>query len=340
MQDKIKKIEEEATEKLENVLNNNELEEIRLMYLGKKGVITEMLKSLGSLDKEERKEVGMHANLLRTKIEDIITKKQEEFKSRQIEEKIKNEKIDISISKQKRSVYGHKHPLTIVLDDIKDIFIGMGYSIAEGPEIETTFFNFDALNAPIDHPSRDLQDTMYITDEIILRTQTSPVQARVMTTTKPPIKIIAPGRVYRSDSVDATHSPMFHQVEGLVVDKNISMANLKGTLEMFSKKMFGDNTKVRFRPHHFPFTEPSCEVDVSCFVCGGKGCRVCKGEGWIEILGAGEVHPNVLRACNIDPNEYQGFAFGVGVERIAMIKFGINDMRYIYENDVRFLNQF
>ena len=340
MQEKIKKVEEEIIEKLNNVLDSVELDNIRVAYLGKKGVITEMLKSIVNVEKEKRKEVGMHVNVLRTKIEDIIQTKKKEFENKKIEEKIKNEKIDVSMNDIGKRSYGHKHPLTIVLDDIKDIFIGMGYSIAEGPEIETTFYNFDALNAPADHPSRDLQDTMYITDDIILRTQTSPVQARVMTNSKPPIKIIAPGRVYRSDSVDATHSPMFHQVEGLVVDKDISMANLKGTLEMFSKMMFGDNTKVRFRPHHFPFTEPSCEVDVSCFVCGGKGCRVCKGEGWIEILGAGEVHPNVLRACNITPNEYQGFAFGVGVERIAMIKFGINDMRYIYENDVRFLNKF
>lgn len=340
MQEKIKNIEEEIMRKLSNVSSNMDLDNIRIAYLGKKGIITEMLKSLGNLEKEKRKEVGMHANILRTKIEEIIQNKKKDFDNKKIQEKMKNEKIDVSINSKRKFSYGHKHPLTIVLDDIKDIFIGMGYSIAEGPEIETTFYNFDALNAPADHPSRDLQDTMYITEDIILRTQTSPVQARVMTTNKPPIKIIAPGRVYRSDSVDATHSPMFHQVEGLVVDKDISMANLKGTLEMFSKKMFGDNTKVRFRPHHFPFTEPSCEVDVSCFVCGGKGCRVCKGEGWIEILGAGEVHPNVLTACNIDPNKYQGFAFGVGVERIAMIKFGINDLRYIYENDVRFLNKF
>lgn len=340
MQDKIKNIEYDVIEKLNSVSDDIELDNIRVTYLGKKGIITEILRSLGNLNKEQRKEIGMSTNILRTKVEELITSKKNEFEQKKIEEKLRNEKIDVSISGKHKNNYGHRHPLTLVFDDIKDIFIGMGYSIAEGPEIETTFYNFDALNAPADHPSRDLQDTMYITDDIILRTQTSPVQARVMTTNKPPIKIIAPGRVYRSDSVDATHSPMFHQVEGLVVDKDISMANLKGTLEMFSKKMFGDCTKVRFRPHHFPFTEPSCEVDVSCFVCGGKGCRVCKGEGWIEILGAGQVHPNVLRACNIDSNEYQGFAFGVGVERIAMIKFGINDMRYIYENDVRFLNKF
>lgn len=340
MKEELEELRKISTDELSKINSKNELEEIRVKYLGKKGGLTSLLKSLGTLEEEERKVVGKLANEIRMEIENLISAKQQELENKEIEEKIKNEKIDISISNSKSSKYGHKHPLTIVLDEIKDIFLGMGYSIAEGPEIETTFFNFDALNAPDDHPSRDLQDTMYITDNIILRTQTSPVQARTMLEQKPPIKIIAPGRVYRSDNVDATHSPMFHQVEGLVVDKNISMSDLKGTLEMFSKKMFGEDTKIRLRPHHFPFTEPSCEVDVSCFVCGGKGCRVCKGEGWIEILGAGQVHPNVLKACNIDSNEYQGFAFGVGVERIAMIKFGINDLRYIYENDTRFLNQF
>ncbi len=340
MKEELEELRKISTDELSKITSKNELEEIRVKYLGKKGGLTSLLKSLGGLEEEERKSVGKLANEIRIEIENLISDKQQELENKEIEEKIQNEKIDISISNSKSSKYGHKHPLTIVLDEIKDIFLGMGYSIAEGPEIETTFFNFDALNAPADHPSRDLQDTMYITDNIILRTQTSPVQARTMLEQKPPIKIIAPGRVYRSDNVDATHSPMFHQVEGLVVDKNISMSDLKGTLEMFSKKMFGEDTKIRLRPHHFPFTEPSCEVDVSCFVCGGKGCKVCKGEGWIEILGAGQVHPNVLKACNIDSNEYQGFAFGVGVERIAMIKFGINDLRYIYENDTRFLNQF
>ncbi len=339
MKEELEKIRLESIKELDEIKDKQGLDEVRVKYLGKKGSLTSVLKTLGSLEESERKEIGKLANEIRSDIEEYIQNKQEKLENLEIENKIKNEKIDISISKDEKK-YGHKHPLTIVFDDIKEIFLGMGYSVAEGPEIETTFFNFDALNAPADHPSRDLQDTMYITDNIILRTQTSPVQARTMLKEKPPIKIIAPGRVYRSDSVDATHSPMFHQVEGLVVDKNISMSDLKGTLELFSKKMFGEDTKIRLRPHHFPFTEPSCEVDVSCFVCGGKGCRVCKGEGWIEILGAGQVHPNVLKACNIDPNEYQGFAFGVGVERIAMIKFGINDMRYIYENDTRFLNQF
>ena len=235
---------------------------------------------------------------------------------------------------------GSVHPITQIIKDMEEIFIGMGYEIADGPEVELATYNFDKLNTPQDHPARDIQDTFYVTDDIVLRSQTSPVQARVMETQKPPIKIICPGVVYRSDSVDATHSPVFHQIEGLVVDKNISMGDLKGTLEMFAKKCLGEKTQIRFRPHHFPFTEPSAEADVSCFVCGGKGCRVCKGEGWIELLGCGMVHPNVLRNCGIDPEVYSGFAFGCGIERIAMAKFGIDDMRLLYENDVRFLKQF
>lgn len=340
MQEKLEQLKKEAVESMENASSSAVLEELRVKYLGKKGELTNILKSLGALSADDRRIIGTLANEIRNNLEAIIEKRQDELELKEVEEKMSKEKLDISMSKKDAIKYGTKHPITIVLDDIKDIFLGMGYSIAEGPEIETTYFNFDALNAPADHPSRDLQDTMYITDDIILRTQTSPVQVRTMLNNKPPIKIICPGRVYRSDSVDATHSPMFHQVEGLVIDKNISMADLKGTLEMFSKKYFGENTKIRLRPHHFPFTEPSAEVDVSCFVCGGKGCRVCKQEGWIEILGAGMVHPNVLRAGGIDPNEYQGFAFGLGVERIAMTKFGVNDMRYLYENDVRFLGQF
>lgn len=340
MQEKLENLKKEAIENLNNAETTLKLEELRVKYLGKKGELTNILKSLSSLEPDQRRVVGSVANEIRNILEAIIEKRQDELELKEVEEKMSKEKIDVSMSKKDGIEYGTRHPITVVLDDIKDIFLGMGYSIEEGPEIETTYFNFDALNAPADHPSRDLQDTMYITDDIILRTQTSPVQVRAMLKNKPPIKIICPGRVYRSDSVDATHSPMFHQVEGLVIDKNISMSDLKGTLEMFSKKYFGENTKIRLRPHHFPFTEPSAEVDVSCFVCGGKGCRVCKQEGWIEILGAGMVHPNVLRAGGIDPDEYQGFAFGLGVERIAMTKFGINDLRYLYENDVRFLKQF
>lgn len=235
---------------------------------------------------------------------------------------------------------GYKHPLSIVLDEIKDIFMGMGFDIAEGPEVEYDYYNFEALNIPKDHPARDTQDTFYINDNIVLRTQTSPVQIRVMEKTQPPIRIIAPGRVFRSDAVDATHSPLFHQIEGLVVDKGITMADLKGTLETFAKRLYGENTKIRLRPHHFPFTEPSCEIDVSCFKCGGKGCPFCKGEGWVEILGGGMVHPKVLKNGGVDPDVYSGFAFGVGLERLVLFRFNIDDMRLLYENDMRFLSQF
>jgi phenylalanyl-tRNA synthetase alpha chain len=339
MKDKLKEIKEQLELELNNSVQVADIENIKVKYLGKKGEITAILKTLGQMAPEDRKEVGSLINILRQEVESDIELKLITLRNSEIEKKINSEKIDISINKT-NSRFGNKHPLTIVLDDMKKIFIGMGYSIAEGPEVEYAEINFDALNTPKDHPARDLQDTFYITEDIILRTQTSPVQARTMRKQKPPIKIIVPGRVYRSDNVDATHSPMFHQVEGLVVDKNITMADLKGTLETFAKTYFGENTEIRLRPHHFPFTEPSAEVDVSCFVCGGVGCKVCKGEGWIEILGAGMVHPNVLEAAGIDSKVYTGFAFGMGLERIAMTKFGINDMRYLYENDVRFLNQF
>lgn len=339
MKENIEEIKNKAISELEKAISFEQVDEIRVKYLGKKGEITSLLKTLGQMEPEARKEAGSIINLIRQEIESLIEIKSDFFKQKAIDEKLSSEKIDISIDKSEFK-FGNKHPLTIVLDDIKDIFIGMGYSIAEGPEIEFAEINFDALNTPKDHPARDLQDTFYINEDIILRTQTSPVQARTMLVTNPPIKIIVPGRVYRSDNVDATHSPMFHQVEGLVVDKNITMTDLKGTLENFAKTYFGENTKIRLRPHHFPFTEPSAEVDVSCFVCGGVGCKVCKGEGWIEILGAGMVHPNVLEKAGIDSKVYSGFAFGMGLERIAMTKFDINDMRYLYENDVRFLEQF
>ena len=256
-----------------------------------------------------------------------------------MEAKLQSEKLDVTVPGDKIHV-GKPHPIALVQRQLEEIFLGMGYSIADGPEVEYDYYNFQALNIPKDHPARDTQDTFYITENILLRSQTSPVQARVMEKQKPPIKIISPGRVYRSDAVDATHSPLFHQCEGLVVDKGITMGDLKGTLEMFAQTMFGADTRIRFRPHHFPFTEPSAEVDVSCFACGGKGCRLCKGEGWIEILGAGMVHPNVLRMCGIDPEVYSGFAFGLGIERIVMLKYHIDDMRHLYENDVRFLHQF
>ena len=283
--------------------------------------------------------IGQLANEVRAAIEEEIEKKTAAIKTAALEAKLQAEKLDVTVPGDKTPV-GKPHPLALVQRQLEEIFLGMGYSIAEGPEVEYDYYNFQALNIPKDHPARDTQDTFYITENILLRSQTSPVQARVMEKQKPPIKIISPGRVYRSDAVDATHSPLFHQCEGLVVDKGITMGDLKGTLEMFAQTMFGADTKIRFRPHHFPFTEPSAEVDVSCFACGGKGCRLCKGEGWIEVLGAGMVHPNVLRMCGIDPEVYSGFAFGLGIERIVMLKYHIDDMRHLYENDVRFLHQF
>lgn len=339
MQEKIEQIRNNAEEEITSVSSIAELENVRIKYLGKKGELTLVLRGMGSLPAEERPVVGSLVNKARDFIESKLSQKEKEIKEKLLEERLKTEKIDITMPSKKVEL-GSIHPITQIINDVKEIFIGLGYEIAEGPEIELATYNFDKLNTPPDHPARDIQDTFYITDSIVLRSQTSPMQARVMEQQKPPIKIICPGTVYRSDSVDATHSPVFHQIEGLVIDKHISMSDLKGTLELFAKKCLGEKTKIRFRPHHFPFTEPSAEADVSCFVCGGKGCRVCKGEGWIELLGCGMVHPNVLRNCNIDPEVYSGFAFGFGVERIAMAKFGIDDMRLLYENDVRFLKQF
>ena len=339
MKEKLEQIKNNAKEEIKNAQTVKQLNEIKVKYLGKKGELTTILRGMGELSPEERPIIGSLVNSVRDEIEEELKEKEKTVKENELKEKLEKEKIDVTMPSKKINL-GSIHPITQIINEVEDIFLGMGYEIADGPEVETTFYNFDQLNAPEDHPSRDLQDTFYITDNVILRTQTSPVQARVMENKKPPIKIICPGTVYRSDTVDATHSPVFHQVEGLVVDKNISMADLKGTLEMFAKKCLGENTKIRFRPHHFPFTEPSAEADVSCFVCGGKGCRVCKNEGWIELLGCGMVHPNVLKNCGIDPKEYSGFAFGFGVERIAMAKFGIDDLRLLYENDVRFLKQF
>ena len=339
MQEKINRIKENALNEIKSVKDAKELNEIRVKYLGKKGELTLILRSMGGLSAEERPIIGSLVNQVRDELEKNIKETEIDFKNKEIENRLLSENIDVTIPSKKINL-GSVHPITQIINDVKDIFIGMGYEIADGPEIELATYNFDKLNTPPDHPARDIQDTFYITDDIVLRSQTSPVQARVMENKKPPIKIICPGAVYRSDSVDATHSPVFHQIEGLVIDKNVSMGDLKGTLEMFVKKCLGEKTKIRFRPHHFPFTEPSAEADVSCFVCGGKGCNVCKGEGWIELLGCGMVHPNVLRNCGINPEEYSGFAFGFGVERIAMAKFGIDDMRLLYENDVRFLKQF
>lgn len=339
MGDRIQEMSELVKKKLGEIKTLQELQELKVKYLGKKGEVTSMLKGLGGMTPEERPVFGQKVNQLREELEKSMERREREVKEKILEQRLQKERIDVTMP-GKNIELGSMHPITQVIEEVKEIFLGMGYSIADGPEIETSIFNFDKLNTPADHPARDLQDTFYITDDIILRTQTSPVQARVMESQKPPIKIICPGKVYRSDTLDATHSPVFHQIEGLVIDKNITMSDLKGTLEMFAKNCLGPNTKVRFRPHHFPFTEPSAEADVSCFVCGGKGCRVCKQEGWIELLGCGMVHPKVLENCGIDPNEYSGFAFGFGVERIAMAKFGIDDLRLLYENDVRFLKQF
>ncbi len=316
-----------------------DLEQIRIQYLGKKGELTAVLRGMGALSAEERPVVGQIANEVRAEIETAIKAKAEMKKDEELAKRLIAEKIDVTMPSNAPKA-GKLHPLTQVQRTIEDIFIGMGFSIAEGPEVEYDYYNFQALNIPENHPARDTQDTFYITDNILLRSQTSPVQVRTMEKQKPPIRVISPGRVYRSDAVDATHSPLFHQIEGLVVDKGITMGDLKGMLETFAKTLFGNDTRLRFRPHHFPFTEPSAEVDVSCFVCGGKGCRVCKNEGWIEILGSGMVHPFVLSNCGIDPEVYSGFAFGMGVERIAMKYYGIDDMRLLYENDARFLEQF
>ncbi|MBE6675404.1 MAG: phenylalanine--tRNA ligase subunit alpha [Ruminococcaceae bacterium] len=324
---------------LEKIAGGEDLEQIRIQYLGKKGELTAVLRGMGKLTAEERPVIGQLANQVRADIEAAIAEKAEALKAGALAEQLKAEKLDVTMPGKAMRV-GHVHPLTRVQRDMEEIFIGMGFSIAEGPEVEYDLYNFQKLNIPENHPARDTQDTFYITDNILLRSQTSPVQARTMEVQKPPIRIISPGRVYRSDAMDATHSPLFHQMEGLVVDKGITMGDLKGMLETFAKAQFGEETRCRFRPHHFPFTEPSAEVDVSCFACGGKGCRLCKGEGWIEILGAGMVHPNVLSMCGIDPEEYSGFAFGMGIERIAMLKYHVDDIRLFYENDVRFLEQF
>ena len=337
MKEKLQKLKEEALIAIASA--DADLESIRIRYLGKKGELTAVLRGMGALSAEERPIVGQMANEVRADIETALAEKVRAEKELQLAKKLAEEKIDVTFPASSSRV-GHLHPLTQVQRTIEDIFIGMGFSIVEGPEVEYDYYNFQALNIPENHPARDTQDTFYITDNILLRSQTSPVQVRTMEKQKPPIRIISPGRVYRSDAVDSTHSPLFHQIEGLVVDKGITMGDLKGMLETFAKTLFGEDARLRFRPHHFPFTEPSAEVDVSCFVCGGKGCRVCKNEGWIEILGAGMVHPYVLENCGIDPNVYSGFAFGLGVERIAMKQYGIDDMRLLYENDVRFLDQF
>ncbi len=339
MKEKLSQIKAEALKQIENSDALEKLNEIKINYLGKKGELTAVLKGMKDVAPEERPKIGQMVNDTREEIEKVLEQHIAQMEKALRDAKMKKEVIDVTLPGKKNNV-GHKHPNTIALEEVERIFIGMGYEVVEGPEIEKDYYNFEALNIPKDHPARDEQDTFYVTEDIVLRTQTSPVQVREMEKGKLPVRMIAPGRVFRSDEVDATHSPSFHQIEGLVVDKNITFADLKGTLAEFAKELFGEETKVKFRPHHFPFTEPSAEVDVTCFKCGGSGCRFCKGSGWIEILGCGMVHPDVLRRCNIDPDEYSGFAFGVGLERIALLKYEIDDMRLLYENDSRFLKQF
>lgn len=339
MKTELEEIRKAAKKALDSFDTKEQIEEARIKYLGKKGELTSILKQMGKLSAEERPVIGQLANEIRADIEKKIAEKSTQIKEAELKHRLENEAIDVTMPGKEPEI-GHKHPLSIVLDEIKEIFMGMGFDVAEGPEVEYDYYNFEALNIPKGHPARDTQDTFYIDDNIVLRTQTSPIQIRYMEKHEPPFRMIAPGRVFRSDAVDATHSPLFHQIEGLVVDKGVTMADLKGTLEAFAKRLYGENTKIRLRPHHFPFTEPSCEIDVSCFKCGGKGCPMCKGEGWIEILGGGMVHPKVLKNGGVDPEEYSGFAFGVGLERLVMFRFNIDDMRLLYENDTRFLNQF
>ncbi|GLI51988.1 phenylalanine--tRNA ligase alpha subunit [Tepidanaerobacter syntrophicus] len=338
MKDDLINLRERALKALSEADSIDKLNDLRIKILGKKGELTQILKGMGKLSDKERPEIGKLANEIKTELEQKIAEKELELKKALKEERMRREFIDVTIPT--KVLLGAKHPLTLVMDEIRDIFIGLGYKVVEGPEIELEYYNFEALNTPADHPARDMQDTFYISDEILLRTQTSPVQIRTMEKEQPPLKIIAPGRVFRSDTVDATHSPMFHQVEGLAVGEGFTMGDLKGTLVTFVHEMFGRDRKSRFRPHFFPFTEPSAEMDISCIACHGKGCRVCSYTGWLEILGCGMVHPNVLRNVGHDPEKINGFAFGMGVERIAMLKYGINDLRLFYENDLRFLKQF
>lgn len=339
MKEKLEKIMNDAVEKINVSEKLEELNDIRVAFLGKKGELTSILKSMKDVAPEDRPKVGQLVNEARAKIESVLDEKKTALASAVREAQMKAETIDVTLP-AKKPMMGHRHPNTIALEEIERIFIGMGYEVVEGPEVEYDYYNFEALNIPANHPAKDEQDTFYVNSNIVLRTQTSSTQVHEMEKGKVPIRMIAPGRVFRSDEVDATHSPSFHQVEGLVIDKDVTFADLKGTLAEFAKQVFGEDTKVKFRPHHFPFTEPSAEMDVSCFKCGGKGCRFCKGEGWIEILGCGMVHPHVLEMSGIDPEEYVGFAFGVGLERIALLKYEIDDMRLLYENDTRFLKQF
>ena len=339
MKEQLQKIKEQASAEIAALSDTKALEDLRIKFLGKKGELTAILKQMGSLSAEERPVMGQLANDVRSTLEAAITEKAAALKASVIEQRLRAEAVDVTMPGKKRSV-GNRHPLNIVLDDLKSIFRGMGYTVVDGPEVEETKYVFDMLNTDEGHPAREPSDTFYITENTLLRTQTSSVQIRTMLKEKPPIAIISPGRVYRPDAVDGTHSPIFHQCEGLVVDRKITFGDLKGTLENFAKSLYGNDVRLRFRPHHFPYTEPSAEVDLSCFKCGGMGCPLCKYEGWIEMLGSGVVRPEVLRNCGIDPDEYSGFAFGIGLERIAMMRYNIDDMRLLYENDARFLSQF
>lgn len=340
MKEKLLALKEQAMAELEAVASLDALKDIRVKYLGKKGPMTEILRGMGKLPAEERPVIGQIVNEIKSALEEAINSKTEILEKQALADKLANDKVDITLPGRK-ATKGHLHPITLTMREIKKIFMRMGFDVMEGPEIENDYYNFEALNLPADHPARDMQDSFYITEKFLLRTQTSPIQARTMQSREPnsPIRMIAPGTVYRND-YDATHSPMFHQVEGLVLDKNISLADLKGTLELFCKEMFGSSVKIRLRPSYFPFTEPSAEVDISCVICGGKGCRVCKNSGWLEILGSGMVHPHVLEMSGYDPSVINGYAFGMGVERIAMLKYGIDDLRLFFENDLRFVRQF
>ena len=339
MKEALEHIKAAAEELIAKAADAASVEELRVRFLGKKGELTAILKQMGKLSAEERPVIGALANDVREAITADIARRTKELEEAALTARLAAEELDVTLPGS-RPVQGKRHPFEQVLGELKEIFLGMGFDVVAGPEVELDHYNFEMLNMPKSHPARDTQDTFYITENVLLRTQTSPMQIRTMEQQKPPIRIICPGRVYRSDAVDATHSPIFHQIEGLVVDKGITFSDLKGTLEMFIKKLYGEGTRVRFRPHHFPYTEPSAEMDMSCFKCGGKGCSLCKGEGWIEILGCGMVHPQVLENCGIDPEVYSGFAFGVGLERIVMMRYGIDDMRLLYENDLRFLKQF
>lgn len=339
MKEKIEQIRQQALAAIEDAAGMDKLNDVKVAFLGKKGQLSSLLKGMKDVAPEDRPKVGQMVNEARAGIEEKMEEKRTAIQKKLREEKMKKEVIDVTLPGKKVAV-GHRHPNQIALDDLERVFIGMGYEVVEGPEVEYDHYNFELLNIPANHPAKDEQDTFYINGDILLRTQTSPVQVRTMEKGKLPIRMVCPGAVYRSDEVDATHSPVFHQLEGMVIDKNVTMGDLKGALAVFAKELFGEDTKVRFRPHHFPFTEPSAEMDVTCFACGGEGCRVCKGEGYIELLGCGMVHPKVLKMSGIDPEEYSGFAFGMGLERVAMQRYGITDLRLLFENDAKFLKQF